>query len=221
MFNQHSTAQQHTPIPNALKGVDPELITLACHMAHCAPADLMAVAWHDDGSLAVVVQPGPKHIFTAQQIFEARLDHPVPQVVAEQPAPTLGQVAALEHVANAHPGELAAAEHNAPPAPNYTDQYRKAAAELTEAELREAQAKAKDKAEHEDRNAVVAQLGADIETELREAQQAERHEAQAKAEREERQDRQAREQRDAAPTRSGQFNARPADPSRPPKPKKA
>jgi hypothetical protein len=137
------TAQQY---------IDPEFINLACRLANCQPQDLMAVAWRDN-ELVVVVQPGPKHVFTAQQIFDAgwrdgqllRSDaRPQPE---PKPAPTAAAVASLEHVANAHPGELAAAVHNAPPAPTYTDQYRKAADELTEAQRQEAKAKAQAQAE--------------------------------------------------------------------------
>jgi hypothetical protein len=124
MFNQHSTAHQYTPVPNALEGIDPEFINLACRLANCQPQELLAVAWRDD-ELVVVVQPGPKHVFTAQQIFDAGWRdgqlirdqlNPRPQLVADLAAPTTTDIAALKAVSNAHPGELAAAEHNAPPA---------------------------------------------------------------------------------------------------------
>jgi len=50
--------------------LDPELVNLACKLADTNPDQIMAVAWRDD-ALVVVVQPGPKYIFTAQQIADA------------------------------------------------------------------------------------------------------------------------------------------------------
>jgi hypothetical protein len=49
---------------------DPELVNLACHLAGCQPEDLM-VARQQDDTLVVVVQPGPKHVYSAEQIAKA------------------------------------------------------------------------------------------------------------------------------------------------------
>ena len=62
----------------AYKAVDPELVDVACHLAHCKPEDLMAVAQRE-GTLVVIVQPGPKHVFSAQQVADAVKELHVPK----------------------------------------------------------------------------------------------------------------------------------------------
>lgn len=57
-------------MPDQLALPDPELVNLACKLASKEPDQIMAVAWRDD-ALVVVVQPGPKYIFSAQQIADA------------------------------------------------------------------------------------------------------------------------------------------------------
>jgi hypothetical protein len=57
--------------------IDPDVVDVACHLAHCKPEDLLAVAERDN-TLVVVVQPGPKHVFTAQQVADAVKEIHVP-----------------------------------------------------------------------------------------------------------------------------------------------
>jgi hypothetical protein len=105
---------------NAQQTIDPEFSPLACLLADCQPDQLLAVAWRDD-ELVVIVNPGQKFVYTAQQIYAAGWNHgqlirdsqprPLPQPKPHTPH----EVAALEHVAAAHPGELAAAVINIPP----------------------------------------------------------------------------------------------------------
>jgi hypothetical protein len=45
---------------------------LAAALAGVQLADLLAVAMREDGSLVVVVMPGPKFVFSAEQLAESR-----------------------------------------------------------------------------------------------------------------------------------------------------
>jgi hypothetical protein len=109
---------QH-PSEHAQQPIDPEFSPLACILADCQPEQLLAVAWRDD-ELVIIVAPGTKHVFTAKQVFDAGWSHG--QLIRDQiraskaePAPvTPHQITALESVAAAHPGELAAAMINTP-----------------------------------------------------------------------------------------------------------
>jgi len=44
-----------------------ELLLLASTLAHCKPEDIMAAAHRPDGSMVVVVWPGPKFTYTAEE----------------------------------------------------------------------------------------------------------------------------------------------------------
>jgi hypothetical protein len=142
MFTSHPT---HT--------INPDYVFLACRLAACEPGDLQHVVWRDD-QLVVILATGAKHVFTAHQIFDAgwrdgQLLHYAAlhiesdnsgehmRLVRAQmnPEHTPAHIAALEAVSNAHPGELEAAKRNAPAAPTYVEQYHKAAAAITEAEI--------------------------------------------------------------------------------------
>ena len=81
----------------AYQAFDPELVSVACHLAGCQPEDIMAVAQRDD-ALVAIVQPGAKYVFTAQQVADA--------------------VKALHtplHLGHGAKSNAPAAEHDAPP----------------------------------------------------------------------------------------------------------
>jgi hypothetical protein len=103
---------------HAQQTIDPEFSPLACILADCQPEQLLAVAWRDD-ELVVIVAPGTKQVFTAQQIYDAGWQHgqgiggrQIRAARAEPVQVTPHEITALEHVAAAHPGELAAAMIN-------------------------------------------------------------------------------------------------------------
>jgi hypothetical protein len=72
---------------------DPELVNLAAKLTNSAPDQIMAAAWRDD-ALVVVIQPGPKYIFTAQQIADA-----VPGTLLRAPLAPMPPEPAPEHEA--------------------------------------------------------------------------------------------------------------------------
>jgi hypothetical protein len=71
----------------AYQTIDPELVNVACHLAGCQPEQLLAVAQRDD-TLVVVVQPGPKYVYSAEQIAQAVKEmHHRPAHAAAEDAP--------------------------------------------------------------------------------------------------------------------------------------
>jgi len=71
-----------------LKGFDPDLLAIAAKLASCQPADIMALRLLADGSLVVVVSPGPKYTYTADQVRVVRAQlAPMPTYRAGKPTP--------------------------------------------------------------------------------------------------------------------------------------
>ncbi len=60
-----------------------QTLQLACELAECRPDDLLATHLREDGTLVVVIRPGPKIVYAAQQVAAA----------AERLAFQIGQIA--------------------------------------------------------------------------------------------------------------------------------
>ncbi len=65
-----------------------EWLALAAHLARCAPDEVMAFRVRDDGGMIVVIQPGPKYIYTPEQVEAAKAEmRPKPPAAPQPPPP--------------------------------------------------------------------------------------------------------------------------------------
>jgi len=68
--------------------LDQDLLAIAAKLAGCTPADIMSLRLTPDGALVVVVQPGPKYTYTADQVRVVRAQlAPMPTYIAGKAKP--------------------------------------------------------------------------------------------------------------------------------------
>ncbi len=64
-----------------------EWLALAAYLARCAPDEVMVFRVRDDGGMIVVIQPGPKYIFTPEQVETAKAEMTKPPAAPQPPPP--------------------------------------------------------------------------------------------------------------------------------------
>ncbi len=64
-----------------------EWLSLAAYLARCAPDEVMVFRVRDDGGMIVVIQPGPKYVYTPEQVEAAKAEmRPKPSKRSEDAA---------------------------------------------------------------------------------------------------------------------------------------
>ncbi len=96
-----------------------EWLSLAAYLARCAPDEVMVFRVRDDGGMIVVIQPGPKYVYTPEQVEAAKAEMrpkpskrsedaaspaaPPPPAPAEQPPPAEPSQRSEDPVSSAGP----------------------------------------------------------------------------------------------------------------------